>query len=48
MQTILLKTNATTVPVEGQGRIKPSSSQMAAGIQTALDIITMEERQQTF
>lgn len=48
MQTILLKANTTTVQVEGQGGIKLCSSPTAAGKQTVLDIITMEERQQTF
>lgn len=47
MQTILLKANATTVQVEGQGGIKLCSSPMAAGVQTVLDITT-EEKQQTF
>lgn len=48
MQSTLLKGNATTVQVEGQGVIKPCSSPMAAGVQTMPDIITTEERQQTF
>jgi len=46
-QTILLKANVTIVHVEGQGGIKLCSNLMAAGVQNALDILTMEERQQT-
>lgn len=40
MQTIQLKSNATTVETEGQGGIKLCSRLMAAGVQSTLDIIT--------